>query len=818
MEMLLADLRQSLRSLRRAPGFAIAAIGILALGIAANTAVFSVADAVLFRPLPYDHPEQLVLLNEVIPRFSHLYPALPVNAKHFFEWKARTRSFADMAIMRNGGVNLTGNNGPPEHMAIESVSANTLPLLGAQLLLGRNFRADEDRPNNNRVVILTEHLWRRRFHADPGILNQAILLDDVPNQVIGVLPASFRFPRPDTISVLGSAGLPIQLFKPIAFNHTQLGTNGDYNYTVIARLQGGVSRNQALAELNALQSALIREFGLGDFEVRAAVTPMHEQVVSGSRRGLLVLLASIAAVLLIVCVNIGNLMLARTTARAREMAVRAALGAGSWRIIRQILTESLAISFAGGLLGLGLAYAAVRVLVAAAPIDIPRLDEVQLNAHVFLFALAVSAVAGFLFGIVPSWRAGQAEPQHALSSGGRSSTQGLHGLRISELLISAEVALSAALLVAASLLVGSLFRILSIDQGFRADKVLTAKLNLSSAKYREDTQRVALIDRLLASLQALPGVRSVGSISALPLQGETWVDMITREDDHRPTFQRPVANYRVVSPDYFAAMGIPILQGRSFDPADRDRDVQIVSARTAARIWPGENPIGKRMRRGNDDEPFAEVVGVVGDTRPAMVGEPPLMVYRSYWKTRNAGTTKDFSVVIRTSQAPASLASAVRQTIWAIDSELPVPEMQTMQQVIDASVAQRRFQTMLLGGFALAALLLAVIGIYGVISYSVNRRRNEIGIRIALGAHARDVSAMVLCQGMRPVAIGLLVGLTAALALGRVLGALLYEIHASNPIVLATVAAVLTAAAALACYIPARRATAVDPATVLRYE
>ena len=680
--------------------------------------------------------------------------------------------------------------------------------------LGRDFTAEEDRPGNQRVVILTEPLWRRRFHSDPGVLNKTIMLDGTPHQVIGVLPASFHFPRPDAIAIGPGTVLPaVELFRPLALDRSKLTGEGDFNYTVIGRLKAGVSREQAISELNVVQMALAREGDpSGGFQLRADVTSMQDRIVSGSRRGLLVLLASIGVVLLIVCVNLGNLMLARATARGREMAVRAALGASSWRMIRQVLTESLAIALAGGALGMLLAYAAVRGLVAWAPVDVPRLDEVHLDWRAVLFAFGASALAGVLFGLIPAWRASRSEPQDALRSGGRSATEGRHGLRISELLVSAEVALSAALLVGAGLLIGSLVRVLSIDQGFHADNVLTATLNLSSVKYREDKATNEMLERLTAAVQRLPGVKNAAIITALPLQGETWVDMITREDDHRPVFQRPAANYRFASPDYFTAMGIPIVRGRTFRKGEKN--AVIISAGTAARIWPGENAVGKHMRRGSDEEPLWEVIGVVADTRAEMQSTPPLMVYRPYQQVSNSV----FSLVVRSAQDPKSLAGAVRSVIWSIDRDVPVPQMKTMRQVITASVAQRRFQTMLLAGFAVAALLLAVIGIYGVISYAVNRRRNEIGIRMALGADAGNVSRMVLGQGMRPVVIGLVVGLAAALALGRLLGSLLFEMQASNPVVLASVALVLGSAAALACYVPARRATSVDPADVLRYD
>jgi len=816
METLVGDLRHALRGLRRSPGFAAAAIAILALGLAATTAVFSVADAVLFRPLPYQRPQQLVVINEVIPQLSQRYPSLPVNAKHFFEWQARCRSFVDLAILREGTMNLTGNEGPPMRLSVKRISWNLLPLLGVQPLLGRNFTTEEDRPNNDRVVILGYRLWQRRFHGNAAILNKTIVLSGTPHTVVGVLGAGFRFPQTKWMGDLGERATPPEIFTPFAIDRTKLDAMGNHNFGAIARLRDGVSPQQAIADLNTVQSALIHETPMPGIDLRALVTPLREEIVAGSRQGLLVLLASIAMVLLIICVNLGNLMLARSTSRSREMAVRAALGAGSWRIIRQVLTESLVIALAGGAFGLMLAYAAVRALVASAPVDLPRLDEVHLDFRALLFAFAVSVVAGLLFGLIPAWRAARSEPQDALRGGGRSATQGRGGLRVSEILVTTEVALSAALLVAAGLLIGSLVRILGVEQGFQAHNVLTVGLNLPATKYSDTQQRAAFFDRLIPVLQHLPGVQAAGVISTMPLEGDTWVDMITRDDDHRPMFQRPVANYRFISPDFFAALEIPIRAGRAFQHADRNRPVVVVSATTAARIWPGANAVGKHMRGGDEKDPMAEVVGVVTDTRTGMMkGEPPpLMVYMPYWARLESGA----SLAIRTVPEPGAAASAVRNAIWSVDSELPVPEMKTMQRIISDSVSERRFQTTLLACFALAALLLAAVGIYGVISYSVNRRSNEIAIRMALGARPAQVNRMVLGQGMRPVAAGLLIGIAAALALGRLLEAMLFEIRPGDPLVIASVTGVLGAAAALACFAPARRATRVDPGISLRYE
>ncbi len=813
MDSFSGDLRLAARTLRQNPGFTIAAVAILAIGIAANTAVFSVADAVLFKPLAYEHSERLVAVSEMIPQYSHLYPRIPVNAAHYYAWRERSRTFADLAIMQDSTLNLTGPDGPPERLRTELVSSNVLPLLGVKPFLGRNFTVAEDQPKNNRVVLLSAPIWQRRFHGDPGVLGRTIVLDGAPHVIAGVLPGDFRFPRPDLLAPIGGAGIrDVDILKPLALDRSKLPDN--FNYTVLGRLKSGATREQAFADLNTIEADLTKQANAPGMDFHAVVNVLQDQLIAGSRRGLLLLLAAIGMVLLIMCVNLGNLMLARATARQREMAVRSALGASAWRMIRQVLTESLALAVAGGLAGIALAYAAVRAFIASAPVDIPRLDEVHLDSRALLFALAVSMVSGLLFGLVPSWRAARSSPQDALRTGGRTTTQGRQRLRLAEILVGTEVALSAALLIVAGLLVGSFIRLLGVDQGFHADNVLTATLNLPTPKYSGSKKRSDFFDRLLPAVQRLPGVEAAAVNSALPLEGQTWVGMISREDDHRPMFQRPTANFRFISPGYFRAMGIPIIRGRDYVEADRTRNVVIVSESTAAKIWPGTQALGKRMRDNDDSAPFQEVIGVVADTRTAMDQPAPLMVYGPAWKQNQTST----AVVVRTSQDPSSIAAAVRSAIWSVDSELPVPELKLMRQIAHDSTSQRRFQMWLLTAFAIAALFLAAIGIYGVISYAVNGRRNEIGIRMALGAQASKVRRMVLTQGMRPVAAGVVVGIAAALIFGRLLESLLFEMKSSNPIVLLGVTLVLVVAAAAACYAPALRATRVDPSIALRYE
>ena len=804
-----SDLRYASRCLLREPGFAAIAILTLGLGIGANTAIFSVVNGVLLRPLPYREPDRLVSLREVIPALARTYPTLPVSARHFVEWRGRCTSFERLSLTDVGTVNLTGA-GEPENLDIARVSADLFQTLGVQPAIGRVFTQGEDQDGRDRVAILSDALWRRRFHADPAIVGRTITLDSRAHTVVGVLPAAFRFPATAVLETAQAAVQRPEVFKPVVFTPDQLKElMGQFNFQVIARLKKGVARERALAELNVIGAQLVKMSG-DNMELRAWAVPLQESLVGGSRRGLLVLLGAVGAVLLIVCGILANLTLARAERRGRELAVRTALGASRGRLVRNALSESLLVAFGGGALGAGLAAAGLGVLVRSAPPDIPRLDEVGLDWRVLLFALAVTAATGLLFGLAPAWRASRIEPHRVLSSGGRSSTTGAHGLRLRSVLVSSEVGLSAVLLITAALLMTSFVRLLRVDKGFRAPSVLAADVAIPWAKYSQDAQRNAFHERVLARLASQPGVLSAAISTALPLQGETWVDSAYVPGDSRAPYDRPPVNVRFISADYLRTMGIPLRAGRTFADDDRKRKVVVISERLARTLWPGQNAIGRRLITSGDTN--YEVIGLAGDIRTDADKRPVAMLYRPYWEW----APRKVVLVARAAGEPWSVAGAVRAAIREVDADVPVPAMRTMQMVLEESIAQRRFQMTLACVFAGAALLLAGLGIYGVVSYSVTRRTNEMGIRMALGAQSGDLHRLVVRQSMLPVALGLAAGVAGALAAGRVLSSLLFEVNERDPLTIAGVAALLTLVSLAACYVPARRATRVDPLASLR--
>ncbi len=799
------DIRYAFRTLLRERGFASMAVLSLAVGIGANTAIFSVVNGVLLRPLPYRDPGRLFTIREAIPKLAHLYPSLPVNFSHYYEWRKRCSALESIAIMETSAPNLTGV-GEPELLNGALVSASVFRVLGVSPQLGRGFLDEEDPEGHNQVAVISDALWKRRFSADPAIVGRKITLNGRPHVVVGVLPPGFQFPNREGL------GPKTDVFQPLGYSKDDFEEiNGDYNYAAIARLRPGVSPQKALAELNVIQAEISKRIP-EKMDLHAEMSSLQEDIVGQSRRGLLVLLGAVGAVLLILCVNLANLSLARTAGRARESAIRTALGAGRAQLVRQTLTESLVLALAGGILGIVLAACGGRLLVGAAPLDLPRLGEVSLDGRVLGFALLISLVTGVAFGILPALRAAGAHPQEALKSGSYTTTEGRRGVRLRGVLVAVEAALGAVLLITAGLLIGSFVRLTHVDKGFDIQRVLAVRVAMPSTKYTEKVQQAAFFDRLLEKTRPLPGVLSAGLVSALPLQGETWLDLVAAEGDQRPLFERPMVNVRFVSPDYFKTLRIPFREGRPFDDSQRNRKVVIVSQGTARRLWPGQSPLGRRMLH---NETLEEVVGVTADVRSTSLDKDPvLIIYVPYWQRPRLSA----ALLVRTTMDPRGIAAGVREAIHQVDADVPVPKMQTLEEVMANSVAQRRFQMMLVMLFAAAALALAGFGIYGVVSYSVARRRTEMGIRLALGADTGGLQRMVLWQGIRPVVAGLAVGIAGALAAGRILSSLLFQVSARDPLTIGGVALVPLAVSVVAALAPARRATRVDPMNALRFE
>ncbi|MGO4885941.1 MAG: ABC transporter permease [Bryobacteraceae bacterium] len=805
------DIRYAFRTLLRERAFASMAVLSLAVGIGANTAIFSVVNGVLLRPLPYQDPQRLFAIREVLPKLVHLYPTFPVNFNHYYDWRQRSTTLESIALVRSSAPTLTGV-GEPQALDGALVTASVFRVLEVTPQLGRGFLDEEDPEGHDQVAVISDSLWRRRFSADPSMVGRKIVLNGKPHVVVGVLPRGFQFPAHNDLWVRSGIGIQPDVLQPIGYSKDDLEEiNGDYNWSAIARLRPGVTEQKALAELNVIEAAIASRIP-DKMDLQARMTPLRDDLVGQSRTGLLVLLGAVGAVLLILCVNLANLSLARAAGRARESAIRTALGAGRARLVRQTLTESLLLSVIGGLLGIALAAAGVQLLLRTAPAGLPRLSEVTVDGRVLGFALLVSLATGIAFGILPALRSAGAHPQEALKSGGYTTTEGRRGMRVRGVLVAVEAGLSAVLLITAGLLMGSFIRLMHVDKGFDIERVLAVRVAMPPARYTEDAQQAAFFNRLLEKARTLPGVISASLVSALPLQGETWIDLAAPEGDQRPLFERPMVNVRFVSPDYFKTLRIPFREGRTFDDSQRNRKVVILSQGTARRLWPKQDPMGRRMLH---NETLEEVVGVTADIRGTDLDKAPVMtIYVPYWQRPRLSS----ALLLRTAMDPRGVEAGVREVIHQVDADVPVPEMQTLSEVMSDSVAERRFQMTLAVLFAAAALALAGFGIYGVVSYSVACRRTEMGIRMALGAGAGGLQRMVLWQGIRPVVAGLAAGVVGALAAGRILSGLLFQTSARDPVTIGGVALVLLGVSAAAALIPARRATRFDPMKALRFE
>ena len=813
MDTILNDLRYAFRSLRRTPGFTVAAVLTLAIGIGANTAIFSIVDHVILRPLAYDDPDRLYVVHESVPRLAHISPAIPVSANHFVEWKRNTSAFEEMALVESISLNLTGA-GEPEQLMGARASAELFPMLGVRPQLGRVFLPEEDEVGRDRVVVLDDALWRRRFGADPGIVGRTITLNGRRYTVVGVLAPDFRFPKiADLFAMTVYDGRP-QIWKPLALTKEEAGLSENFSFSCIVRLKTSTSHAVALDQINRVQAVFSKQSP--GFDLRAVMFPLEEQITGRSKRGLQILLAAVAAVLLIGCVNITNLLLARSTQRRREIAVRSAIGASSARLLRQALAESTTLTAAGAIAGLALAHLVLQNVLAYAPIDFPRMDEVRLDGRIFAFTAVLAALTSLACGLLPAWHFSRTDPQDAMKSISRSATSSRAAGRLRSTLVASEVALSAICLVAAGLLLHSFVKLLNVDPGFRSERVVTVDLALPGVRYPTAPKRVEFYRTLLSEVTALPGVVSAGITNGLPVTSRGGNSSILVEGVTLPLFERPLADIRNVNPDFFPTMGVTLRSGALLSEADRDGRTAVISTSLAERAWPNEQPLGKRFQIGSPQSPVYEVVGVVADVRGASLSGSLQFptVYVPYWRRAFSEVT----IAVKTTGDPAAAFALVRQTIRRLDAELPIPAMKTMDDIVMASVAPRQFQMRLVVLFGIIALLLAGLGVYGVVSYSVAQRTSEMGLRLALGAAPRAVARNVLRQAMLPVAIGLGVGLIVAIGAGRAVQSMLFDVTPMDPTTLLSVTAVLLTVGMLACYLPARRAMRVDPLVALRTE
>ncbi len=803
---MLQDLRYGVRVLLRAPGFTAVAVAALAIGIGANTAMFSVVNTLLLQRLPYHDADRLAMVWEHnVPRGRKTNVVGPAN---FLHWRDMNQSFEELAAVSiTYNVTLTGT-GEPEELATQSVSAALFPVLGIQPARGRAFTADENRPNT-RVAIISHRLWLRRFGGDPDVLDRPVRLQGVPYSVVGVLPPGFSF-----------LDKTVDVWLPIGFTAESRTPRGR-SLLVVGRLRPEVDFARAQQDMTRVGGDLARMFPDFNTGWTVNVVPLREQLTGAVRPALLVLAGAVAFVLLIACANVANLLLARATTRQRELAVRAALGAGRMRLIRQLMAESLVLCVAGGACGLALGWWATRFIrtVAAERLSIPRLEAVSVDGTVLAFTLAASVLSGLMFGIIPALTAAGARLNESLKEGGRTGSAA-RGNRARSIFVVVEIALALVLLVGAGLLVRSFVRLVDVDPGFNPSRILTLRVSLPSSRYGGEGQSARFFERFFASVDALPGVRATGAVSFLPLTGlaaATSMEIIGQPKP--PRGQEAVTDVRVMTHDYLRAMGVPLLKGRLFnesDPSDATGRV-VINETMARKYWPNEDPIGKRVRI-SWDRFEDEIIGVVGDIKHyGLDTAAAAMRPMTFWPyARSPYNT--MSVVVRTDGDPAQVVNAVGAVLRQMDPELAVAGVRTMDEIVASSVAERRLTMMLLTIFALAALLLAAVGIYGVIAYSVTQRTQEIGIRMALGAQRSSVLRMVIGGALLLVSVGIVAGAAGAFFLTRLMTGLLFDVQPGDPLTFAVVSTVLACVAVLASSLPGLKATRVDPVIALRAE
>jgi predicted permease len=821
-EQTMRNVHFAFRQLRKSPGFAITAILTLAVGIGAATSVFSVVNGVLLKPLAFRDPDRLIVIREVVEEIRGERPSQPDNYRHYARLERDAKTLEDAAIFQRKGMSVSNSGDHPRIVGTVVASPNLLRVLGVQPMLGRDFVGSDAAKGASNVVLLSYEGWQAFFAGDAKVVGETLRVGGDPATVIGVLPPSLRFPQIPLGPKIaeGSPTEPL-IYAPLIPSDWDLKQDtGNFNYRVIARLKQGATLAQARAELATLQSAYTVSAHL-PIHLGIAITPLASDVTSAISGALWLMFAAIGGVLLIACVNLANLQLARAVAAERETAVRAALGASKGQLVMARLTESLVLALVGGAAGVALAFAGVRLLLALVPAGVPRLTEVRVSLPVMLFAAGISIAAAVAFGILPALRSLDVHPQAALQANSSRTVNSRHGRRTRSSLVAGQVACTVILLIVTSLVLRSFSRLLRQNRGFDSSHVTMAQVDLFSPKFDDKIPNVkavklAFTDRALTALRRLPGVQSVTLTSAMPLTGETWVDDLERPDHPLPQAQRPMINLRWIDQDYLATMQIPLVAGRNLTAADRANPyVALISERTARESFPGENPIGRQISDiVPDDEHFVTVVGVVADTRINGLKDTAAMVYMPYW----AYTPWTLSFLVRSSQPGGALISAMRETIWQIDPQVAIPTIKSMDEQLSESVSTERFQVVVLTSFGIAGLLLALLGVYGVMAYSVSMRQQEFGIRIALGSGKAALMGLVLRQAATPVLLGAGTGLTLALMLLRWLQSLLYETPLLDPFAIGGSLILLLAAAALAAALPARRAAAIDPMRALRTE
>jgi putative ABC transport system permease protein len=808
---ILQDVRFGLRMLFRSRGLTFVAVFALALGIGANTAIFSVVNAVLMRPLPYPAPQELVWFWESQPHLSEA----PFSGADFLDFQSQNSSFSQLAAVHRLSFNLTGV-GPAERIPAIVASTPVFTLLGVQPILGRTFLTSEGTFGAPRVAVITYGFWQSHFVGDRAIIGRTIALDNRSVQIVGVLPASFRYGR-DIQLWVNPVNIVPEIFSASADWERKLSTDRENHYlNIIGRLKPGAPLSQAQADISSIMDR-IRQQHTEATGHAVQLIPFSELFTGPVRQTLLVLLGVVGLVLLIACANVANLLLARSVGRRREIAVRSALGAGRFRIVTQLLTESALLSLAGGALGLALAGVLVHFLVAASPRDLPRVQEVSLDLRVLGFTLAASLLTGLLFGLAPALAAGRQAVGEFLKEGSRGSTSGVAHNRLRNLLVIGEVALSLVLLVASGLLVRSFVQILQVKPGFNPDHMITMWMNFTSVRYSDNARSTQLLDQLLPRVAALPGVEGVAVSNDIPLEGDDTTTGIAAAEG-RPPFeraQRPLVGVHFVNSGYFHSMGIPLLRGRELAANDtvKSNPVVVINQKIAEDIWPGQDPLGRHITILGDKE--LEVVGIVGNVLHNGLSEP---VQAESYLPFAQNPSSYVGLAIRSRGDRAALFAAVRNIVAELDPELPVHDMRPMAQVVAETLATRRLTLWLVGAFGALALVLSFVGIYGVMSYAVTERVHEIGVRTALGAQRRDIFGLFIGGGMRLAGIGLVLGAAAAFLATRAMSSLLFGVSASDPVTYVVIAALLALAAFAACYVPARRALAVDPIVALRYE